>query len=115
LAVVTEEAVASAPPAPLTLAQKIRDLIDALPPVTGKEPLPKPKPVKTGPNGKPIPPTIAAPLHDAQLIAQLNSPSIMNGSKEKGTASVWSVLESLGAPTHENDEGTSGPNDGGDD
>jgi hypothetical protein len=115
LAVVTEEAVASAPPAPLTLAQKIRDLIDALPPVTGKEPLPKPKPVKTGPNGKPIPPTIAAPIHDAQLIAQLNSPSIMNGSKEKGTASVWSVLESLGAPTHENDEGNSGPNDDSDD
>jgi len=99
-------------PTPLTLAQKIRQLVDGLPPVTGNEPLPKSKPVKKGPGGKPIPPTSETPINDPTLIAQLSTPSIMNGSDEKGAVSVWSVLEALGAPQHDSD----GPGgDGGDD
>ncbi|KAF8149350.1 hypothetical protein B0H34DRAFT_182774 [Crassisporium funariophilum] len=94
------------PPEPTTLAKKIQALIDSLPiPTPGQSrPLPivkKPKPPARESDGRPIPPPGASPIKDSRLIAFLSSATIMNGSTLRGRPSIWSILESIGAPVHD--------------
>lgn len=96
------------------LAAKIRNLIDSLP-------IPSPGSSRTSPrkapahdkSGKPIPPPEASRTDDEKLISYLNSATIMNGGKGGNRESVWSILDSLGAPKHDSTEGSgSQPNEG---
>ena len=102
------------PAEPSALAKLIQSLIDALPPLSPDDPVPKQKPVRKGPDGKPIPPSDIL-IKDPRVIAQLSSPSIMNGSSKTGKKSVWSVLERLGPAKHdaEHDPGGEGGDGGG--
>jgi hypothetical protein len=102
------------PVEPSTLGKLIQSLIDILPPLSPDTPVPKQKPVKKDHYGKPIPPTDSGPIEDPKVIAQLSSPSIMNGSVSTGKKSVWSVLETLGPPKHAEDERDPGTGSGGD-
>ncbi|PPQ73687.1 hypothetical protein CVT24_007321 [Panaeolus cyanescens] len=98
------------PPEPESLAKKIQDLIDNLPlpqpnpnSPNPTKPIPivkNPKPPARDKDGRPIPPPGATPVKDSKLIAFLQSATIMNGGGGVGRRSIWSVLESLGAPPH---------------
>jgi len=72
------------PVEPSVLAKLIQSLIDALPPLSPNDPIPKPKPVRKGPDGKPLPPPNSTPIKDPKVIAQLSSPAVMNGSVKSG-------------------------------
>lgn len=104
------------PPEPTFLARKIQALIDALPLPTGPTPIPStpaPKP-KRDAAGRPIPPPGASPLRDARLVALLSSATVMNG-RPGSRPSVWSVLESMGAPRHDGEQGEEQRRGGADD
>jgi len=92
------------PDSPDSLAKRIQDIIDHLPLPTaggGTRPIIKPpKPPARDKAGRPIPPPNASPIDDAELIRLLSSATIMNGSREGGRPSIWSVLETISAPPH---------------
>ena len=92
------------PDSPDSLAKRIQDIIDHLPLPTaggGTRPILKPpKPPARDKQGRPIPPPNASPVKDAELIRLLSSATIMNGSREGGRPSIWSVLETISAPPH---------------
>lgn len=92
------------PAEPTYLARKIQALIDALPLPSSptSPPTPRPPP-KRDASGRPIPPPDATPIKDSGFIAMLSSATIMNGSSSSSRPSVWSILESLGAPKHGSD------------
>lgn len=94
---------------PITLAEKIRSLIDALPSPTPRNPrtFPKPMPPARDADGRPIPPPGAVPIKDKKLIAKLSNPTVMNAEGSE-SESVWSILESLGSNSH--GDGTGGDN-----
>ena len=96
------------PPEPTFLAQRIQMLVDSLPtPNSDISRSPRiTKPPARDPTGRPIPPPNPTPIKDSRLKAFLNSATIMNGSNEKGTPSIWSILESLGAPPHDGNDQT---------
>ncbi|RDB16342.1 hypothetical protein Hypma_003051 [Hypsizygus marmoreus] len=118
----------SEPPEPTYIARKIQALLDALPSPSPR-PVPPPKqpksPARDG-KGRPIPPAGATPIKDSRFIALLSSATIMNGGRagdEAKRVSVWSVLESMEAPRHEDgsaggggdsrdDDGSGGEGDG---
>ncbi|KAF8185005.1 hypothetical protein K438DRAFT_1974207 [Mycena galopus ATCC 62051] len=88
------------PPAPATLAEHIRTVVSSLP-----APPTPPRPVKTDPpqhdaNGRPIIPPAAIHTKDANLIALLSNPEVMNGSPGDGRISVWEALNALDAPKY---------------
>ncbi|KAJ7594354.1 hypothetical protein C8J56DRAFT_435157 [Mycena floridula] len=105
---------------PSGLAKKIRSLIDSLPLSTPGSSrtipkVPKQIPIARDPEtGRPIPPEDACRTHDERIISLLSSATIMNG-KGANRESVWSVLDMLGAPSHDTAEGGSGSDSDGDD
>ncbi|EDR00433.1 uncharacterized protein LACBIDRAFT_295792 [Laccaria bicolor S238N-H82] len=96
------------PPEPTSLAQRIQMLVDSLPtPNSDISRSPRiTKPPARDPSGRPIPPPNPTPIKDSRLKAFLNSATIMNGSSNKGMPSIWSILESLGAPPHDGNDQT---------
>jgi hypothetical protein len=90
---------------PADLAQKVQDLTNTLqtPTPGSTHPAPKPHPPARGRDGRPIPPPGSTPIKDADLIALLQDASYMNGSEEEGRPSIWSILDSIGAPTRTED------------
>ncbi|KIK62515.1 hypothetical protein GYMLUDRAFT_242676 [Collybiopsis luxurians FD-317 M1] len=103
---------------PIYLAQKIRQLIKSLPAVN--HPPPKP-PLSPSPpsydSGCPTPPPSAIHVQDKHLVELLSSATVMNGRKEEWPT-VWSILESLAAPSNGQeglgkDSGSSGDSDKG--
>ena len=115
LSMVEEESAADTPPPgteeplePTSLAQRIQMLVDSLPtPDSDISRSPRiTKPPARDPSGRPIPPPNPTPIKDSRLKAFLNSATIMNGSSNKGMPSIWSILESLGAPTHDGNDQT---------
>ncbi|KAK7015834.1 hypothetical protein VNI00_019054 [Paramarasmius palmivorus] len=115
---------------PATLADRIRTLIQSLPPPTKPVAVPsKPKIPQLDTNGRPIPPQDAVHVDDSKLAAILRNPSIMNGNacrsgadgEDKDKPSVWAVLDSFQAPTTqapnegEGKDGSTTPGDGDDD
>ncbi|TFK44044.1 hypothetical protein BDQ12DRAFT_708087 [Crucibulum laeve] len=114
-------------PEPTFLARKIQALIDSLPSSNPppdspprRKPIPKPQPPKRDKNGRPIPPPDATPVKDSRLLSFLQSATIMNGGKAgqdrgEGRQSIWSILESLGAPKHEEERQDGDEENGGED
>lgn len=84
---------------PAMLAQKIRKLVDSLPPLTSLKF--RTKPPTCGSDGRPIPPSASSTdiFIEPELAELLSSPAIMNGSDGR-RQSIWSVLEDIGAPAH---------------
>lgn len=103
-AVTADTAVAeTAPVEPTSFARQIQSLIDNLPTPSKRTTVKDPKPPQRDEDGRPIPPP--TPIKDSKLIRLLSSATIMNGSRDKNSSrpSIWSILESLGAPKHEED------------
>lgn len=94
---------------PTSLALRIQSLIDNLPTPTTKTIVRNPKPPQCDKNGRPIAPS--GPIRDSGLIKALNSASIMNGSTDKNNfrPSIWSILETMGAPQHQDDSPPDNP------
>lgn len=102
---------------PSGLAQKIRALIDALPSPSPRSSRTLPDPKKTKPpardsEGRPIPPPAANRTDDSKLIALLSRATIMNGKSNTNRESVWTILDSLGPPKHDEAEGEPDSDDG---
>ncbi|KAG7448089.1 uncharacterized protein BT62DRAFT_752856 [Guyanagaster necrorhizus] len=93
---------------PTTLAERIRSMINALPTSTlsNFRTFPKPMPPARDADGCPIPPPEAIPIKDKKLIAKLYNPNVMNAEGSE-SGSVWSILESLRATSHDGDDNSS--------